>query len=58
MVIAEAEVAKFNLGLGTTTLSGEGLYSHPKGPGSAQDIEFISRFITGKTRPTHPSQAS
>lgn len=54
MVIAEAEVAKFNLGLGTTTLSGEGLYSHPKGPGSAEDIEFISGFITGKTRPTQP----
>lgn len=51
VVIAEAEVAKFNLGLGTTTLSGEGLYTRPKGPGSALAIEFISGFISGKTRP-------
>ncbi|ELR17784.1 uncharacterized protein ACA1_066050 [Acanthamoeba castellanii str. Neff] len=47
VVIAEAEVAKFNLGLGTTTLSGEGLYTRPKGPGSALAIEFISGFISG-----------
>jgi hypothetical protein len=47
VVIAKATVAKFNLALGTTTLSGEGLYTHPEGAGSAVATDFISTFVMG-----------
>jgi hypothetical protein len=51
VVIAKATVAKFNLALGTTTLSGEGLYTHPEGAGSAVATDFISTFVMGSCIP-------